>query len=75
MSQDFINKNSNEEFDHKTTISVTDNSNIVSENYRQKTSLLFYYDNTSYVGEDGKNLETKEHRSNFDSDHPSWWEF
>ncbi|KVH91777.1 Homeodomain-containing protein [Cynara cardunculus var. scolymus] len=74
MRPDFANKSSNENFDDKITLSMADNSKVLSENDNQEIHVPFYGD-TSYVGEDGKIIETEEHKSRSDSDRPSWWEF
>ncbi|XP_071730637.1 uncharacterized protein [Rutidosis leptorrhynchoides] len=68
------NKNINQEFDGSITLSTTNNSKVLSENYSHEFSVPFYY-GTSNDGEDVRGFENEEHTGCLiGSDRSSWWE-
>ncbi|PWA51469.1 leucine zipper, homeobox-associated, Homeodomain-like protein [Artemisia annua] len=71
---DFTNKSSNKELSGMISLSMTNNSTLLSENYNHQIVDPFK-DNTSYAQDDGRIIDAEDQSGSLVPDHPNWWEF
>lgn len=70
----FTNKSSNKELSGTISLSMTNTSTLLLENYNHQTVVPFK-DNTSYAQDDGRIIDTEDQSGSLVPDHPNWWEF